>query len=365
MKTNEIDTLIQTTDVMCLSIIFSTDPVNRKKNYETLKKSIQKAKALLKNKSADSSIKKTITNLLSTIITQIPDNHAPGLGIFISPAQSTVVTFPFTVKSTVAIGSTFEHRDLLYLKQYTTPYWILNLTKKGVHVYKAVMNEPEEIKDEHFPIPYEDLYEYEHAAQASGNSSLKGFEKEKNQISELRLQGTFRSAEENLKKYLANDSRLLLAGTQRMISLFSNSTALDNYIAGKVTGSYNHTNLNSLSQRAWDVYVQMCKEKLAEQIKNLEERKTSRVAEGLKLAWAAAMEGRGMTLMVEKDLHHRAYRKQEASKLLLQPPRKPYTVIPDAVENLIEVVRAKNGKIVFTENNQLKDFDHLALVLRY
>jgi hypothetical protein len=28
-------------------------------------------------------------------------------------------------------------------------------------------------------------------------------------------------------------------------------------------------------------------------------------------------------------------------------------------------VRAKKGKIVFTENNQLKDFDHLALVLRY
>lgn len=26
---------------------------------------------------------------------------------------------------------------------------------------------------------------------------------------------------------------------------------------------------------------------------------------------------------------------------------------------------AKNGKIIFTENNQLKDFDHLALVLRY
>jgi hypothetical protein len=71
MKTNEIDTLIQTTEVMCLSIIFSTDPVNRKKNSETLKKSIQKAKALLKNKSADSSIKKTITNRLTTIIRRI------------------------------------------------------------------------------------------------------------------------------------------------------------------------------------------------------------------------------------------------------------------------------------------------------
>jgi hypothetical protein len=61
----------------------------------------------------------------------------------------------------------------------------------------------------------------------------------------------------------------------------------------------------------------------------------------------AAMEGRGLMLLVEKDLHHRGYRKDEPGTLHLQPPTKPYTIIPDAVDNLIEVVRAKNGKVIF------------------
>ncbi len=77
------------------------------------------------------------------------------------------------------------------------------------------------------------------------------------------------------------------------------------------------------------------------------------------------MEGRGLMLLVEKDLHHRGYRKDEPGTLHLQPPTKPYTIIPDAVDNLIEVVRAKNGKVIFTENNQLEQFNHLALLLRY
>lgn len=366
MKTTEIDVLIQNTHGPCLSIIYSTDPVNRKKNYEVLKKSVQKARALLKTSTADLQSKQVLTTRLASIITEIPDDHARGIGIFVSPAQSAVITFPFAVKLTVTIGDTFELRNLLYLKQYTTPYWILNLSKKGVHVYKAVMNELEEIKDEQFPIPYEDQFEYQHAALANNSSnSLKGFEKEKNEISALRLKAIFRVAEERIRNYLTDDSKLLLAGTQRVISLFTAGTDLTKHLAGKITGSYNSTNIDHLSQRAWDIYVEQRKEELAEQIKNLEEKQNGNVAEGLKLAWTAAMEGRGLMLMVEKDLHHRAYRKEETAKLHLQPPAKPYTVIPDAVENLIEVMRAKNGKVVFTDNNQLKEFDHVALLLRY
>lgn len=366
MKTNEIDIVIENTQAPCLSIIFTTDPINRKKNYEVLARSVQKAKSMLKAMAIDVSVKKVLTTKLASIITEVPDNQGHSLGIYISPSLSTIITFPFEVRSTVAIGNTFELRDLLYLKQYAKPYWIVNLTKKGVHVYKAVMNEVEEIKDGKFPIPYEDQFEYEHAALANNSShSLKGFEKEKNEISMLRLKAIFRVAEERIRNYLTEESKLLLAGTQKMISLFNTGTPLAKHIVGKITGSYNNTNHDRLSQRTWDIYVQHCKEELTEQIRKLEEKKNGHVAEGLKLAWTAAIEGRGLMLMVEKDLHYRAYQKEEAGKLHLQPPRKPYTVISDAVENLIEVVRAKKGKVVFTENNQLKEFDHLALLLRY
>ena len=89
------------------------------------------------------------------------------------------------------------------------------------------------------------------------------------------------------------------------------------------------------------------------------------LSDGLRDAWKDANEGKGHLLAVEKDYHCQGYQLPNQTNLLLQPPHKPYTVILDAVNVLIETVSRKNGKIVFVDNGQLKSLGHLALLSRY
>lgn len=365
MRITETDGLMQANEVPCISIIVPTDRVNKKKNYEVLKKSLQKAKALLKNKELSEEIRNNLLMKIEGIIPRLPESVSAGIGIYISRSYSTIITLPFDVKSKVIIGNSFDIRDLLYLKQYSSPYYILKLSKRGVHLYEGSLDEIREIKDGKFPLVFVDQFEYERASIADSSNSLKGFERDKTQISEIRLRSVFREADAHVKVYLKSDSKLLLAGTQKMIALYNSVASLKDKVAGKISGSYNENNLDILRDSAWVAIVQIIKKEIAQQIVNVGEKKNGQLAEGLQQAWTAASEGKGRILMIEKDLHHRGYRKDTDRKFYLQPPKKPYVVIPDIVEDLIETVRAKHGEVLLTEEGQLKAFDHVALVLRY
>lgn len=366
MNINVINNLVGTKDQMCVSIVIPTDPVDKRKNYEALKKSIQRSKALLKAQEVSDEVNADLVRKIDSLAAQIPKTMSDGLGIFISQDHLAVITFPFAVKSKIRVDKSFEIRDLLYLKQYASPYYIVNLSKKAVHLFKAELSELEEIRDGRFPLQYEDDFEYERASIAdSSASSLKGFEKGRNEITEIRLKAVFREADTLLKSHLANNGPLLLAGTQKMVSLFNAVTDHKKSIIGKISGSFNEDSVGRLRESAWQAFVRFRKNDIAKVIQNLDEKNNGHIAEGLQGAWVAANEGKGLTLIVERDFYHRAYRDQAQSTLHLQPPKKPYTVIQDAVGELIHVVESRNGKILLTENDQLKDHSHVALVLRY
>ncbi|MFN3332806.1 MAG: hypothetical protein ACK47M_09880 [Caldilinea sp.] len=78
-----------------------------------------------------------------------------------------------------------------------------------------------------------------------------------------------------------------------------------------------------------------------------------------------AHEGRGRLLLVEEDFHYPAT--VDESGMILSPAADPETpgIIDDAVDEIIETVLAKQGKVVFVENGQLAAHQRIALILRY
>lgn len=365
MKSDKISDLISNMQPPCISIIIPIDPVNKRSNYELLKKSIRKAKTLLNAKAIGEDVKTHITLMLDRSITDIPEKAGNGLGIFLSATTDLIITFPFDVKPKVIVDDVFEMRDLRYLKQYAEPYYVLNLSKKGVQLCKGELDEFQEIQDGKFPLLYEDHFQYERAAIADSSSSrLKSFEKDKTEITEMRLKAVFRDADAMIKAYIAGGKKMLLAGSQRMISLYRSVTNHEHHIAGKISGSFNKNNFGKLKESAWQAFMRFKKNEIDTLVKGLDERNSGHLAEGLPEAWAAANKGKGLMLFVEKDLHHRAYSK-DTDILALDPPKKPYTILPDAVDSLITTVESKNGHVLLTENDQLRAHGHLALVLRY
>lgn len=366
MKPDKINSLTSNMQPPCISIIIPRDPANKKSNYELLKKSIRKAKILLNAKPIAEEVKAHITLMLDRSLTDIPEKHGNGVGVFLSATTDLIITFPFDVRPKVIVDHTFEMRNLRYLMQYSEHYYVLNLSKKGVQLHIGERDELEEIHDGKFPLLYKDQFQYERAAIADSSSSrLKSFEKDKTEISEMRLKAVFRDADAMIKGYINGGKKVILAGSQRMTSLYRSITNYEDHIVGKISGSFNRNNFGKLTDSAWQAFIRFKKNEIATLVKDLDEKNSGHLAEGLPEAWAAANKGKGLMLLVEKDLHYRAYRKDNTDTLALNPPKKPYTILADAVDSLITTVESKNGRVLLTENNQLRGHGHLALVLRY
>lgn len=86
---------------------------------------------------------------------------------------------------------------------------------------------------------------------------------------------------------------------------------------------------------------------------------------GIGPAWRAGQEGRGAVLLVAEDFHYPA--RLDASGLLLSSVGDPTApdVIDDAADELIEIVLAKGGQVVFVDNGALEAHQRIAMILRF
>lgn len=368
MTTKEIDALIEGQDHPCVSIVMPADKPDTKNNYQVLKESIQKARALLKARPYAENIKNLLASKLDECIARIPHEgvHA-GWGFYVSAKTVTMLSFPFVVKHKITVDDTFDLRDVIHLKQYATPYLVLSLGQTCAQLFRGVMNNLEEVNDDKFPVFYKHQFEYQRVIHAnwSSGSSLNGFDKTRKGDSESRVKAAFREADTHLSTLLKNeDTQVLLAGAQNMIHAFQDITTLEHRVAGRIPRHFSDKDLAGLGNACWEAFIRFRKNDLAKAINDIQEHANGNLVKGVAQVWHAAVEGKGTTLMVETDLHQRAYIKQEPDKLLLQRPGKPYRVIPDAVDVIIKTVHAQKGKILFTENEKLKAFGRLAMVLR-
>ena len=90
-----------------------------------------------------------------------------------------------------------------------------------------------------------------------------------------------------------------------------------------------------------------------------------KVASTVGEVWRFANEGRGRLLLVEEDFHVPG--QLDETGIHLSPADDPAApgVIDDAVDEIIETVLSKQGRVVFVPNGQLATHQRIALVLRY
>jgi hypothetical protein len=53
------------------------------------------------------------------------------------------------------------------------------------------------------------------------------------------------------------------------------------------------------------------------------------------------------------------------NQLYLDAPAVLHHIVTDAVDDLIEMVLEKNGRVTFVDNDMLKDYNRIALITRY
>lgn len=355
----------------CVSVIVPTHRTSpdRRADRLVLTKAIKKAGQLLKAEySADLSA--LLMNKLDKLFQQIDfDHNEDGLGLYVSKNIQLIVSFPFPVKEKVVAGDSFQIRDVLYKENYSEPYYVLLLAENSAQLYHGSWTELEEIKDKNFPMEYEEEYSYDPPGRNmsfSGQFHIKSLEKDKSKLKTTRYKRFFQNVDKLLNGFLVNDEPLIIAGADRLSALFESVSTHEKNIARKITGSYGSHSLKQLSDLVSMVIFGHLQYKRAELIEEFIRKYGQGLAtSGIQDVWSTAMEGKAFKLLVEKDYHKQGFLDESRYHLSLRPPQKPHTVLTDAVDDLIELVLKKDGKVFFVDNESLKDYQRIALITRY
>ena len=356
---------------ICVSIIIPTHRTSpdRRIDKPEVENAIGRAKQLLQFRHPEKDIKPLLQSLDDQLKKIDFMHNAEGLGIYVSSEIKLLLHFSFPVKEKIMVDDNFEIRDLLYKINYDQPYYVLMLTEKVAKLFEGSWNDLFEIKGDHWPLKYEDDYAYSKPARSSsfaGHSHVKIFEKDKTELEHIRLKNFFREVDKKLSDYLINNTPLIILAPERESSLFEKVSRHRKNIIQKIQGSYGHNNLKSISDIVWPAmyeHLQAERKQLINEFKEMigEHRGVS----GIQDVWEAARERKAFKLLVEKDYRCPGFVTENDYKLYLRPPKASHKTLPDAVDELVETVLQKNGKVYFTDNDWLKDYGRIALITRY
>lgn len=353
----------------CVSVIIPKPGTSANSTVDKLevKKALRKAKELVLTKYGDDAQGAELINRLMELSETIDYSHInEGLGFFVSPKVSCLIEFPFLVKERVIINNNFEIRDVLYLEETMINYYVLLVNEKEIKLFKGCGDTLYMIKDENFPMKLVDDYEYTHTSLGSSHGyALKSSEKDKSIVKEQRFMANIKHADQKLPAYILENIPLIISGDSKDLGYFKKVSVHNHHVAGKIAGNYVHENVQTLGRFSF--------EKIKEFLKSEEEKMLERLNDsiGKKLAatgiidvWKAAKEGKGLILLVEKDFSLPVTAGKETPSFF-SAEFGELKMNDDAIDDIVETVIEKKGKVVIFENGKLDRFDGIAMILRY
>ena len=371
ITSEQLKSLLKEKGSVCISIILPTHRISTDRRVDKMKmiSAMNTAKQLLQYKYPIAEIK-NLLNSIDEIYQKIAFTHnTEGIGLFISSKVQLIVQFPFPVEEKVMVGESFEVRDLIYKENSSIPYLVIVLSKNTVRLYNGVLDKLTEVIDDNFPKTYEEEYEYNPPSRGTpfaGVSTVRNFEKEKSSMKEIRFEQFFLKADKQLQKYTKVEMPILLMGVEKDMAWFEKISKHTKKIKDKINGNYDYLNEKQLIDIVWPTMYKYIQNQKKLVIKELEEKIGKHlVISGVAPIWKATKEGNSLKLLVEKDFRKSGFITDEGYLFHERPTEKAYEIVTDAVDDIMEMVIAKGGEVVLTENHLLNDYQKIVLITRY
>lgn len=350
----------------CVSIIVPTHRVGQDRQADRLEieRAVAAAKKAVLNKPGDLAL------AIDSLFQQIDfTRNKEGIGIFVSPHLRQLVKFPFAVTKKIVVNESFDLHDLLYIENYSTVYYLLDISKKIIYLFRGIMDHLEEIKDENFPKEFVDDYEYNKpspSGSGKGYTQVKDVEKDKSILQQARLKKMLQQVAKSLSKYILNkDVPLLICGPEKNIAIYRSITNHAGNIVTLMSDNYKGASIHDLAILAWPQIKSYLDEQKLKLVNEFKEKLGKGLAAcGVEDIWPAASEGRGLILLVEKDYEKAAFVTSDNNSSL-QHPDEGHVKYPDVVNEIMTTVLDKNGKVIIVEKDVLKDYKRIGLIMRY
>lgn len=283
-----------------------------------------------------------------------------GIALFASPSRSLQVDLPVTVRERVVIDETFATRDLVRALAGSIRYRVLVAGEDKVRLLVGERDRVTEVTSEGFPMEAEP--QEVGARPAPFDRALRERRRGRDEAV-LRL---FRRAKDALDRL---DDReplpTVLVGVDRQLARLERLLGKERTILARFGGNHVATDPARIAALVWpDVVrrIEQARQRVALQATSLAA-KAGELATGLVECWHMAHEGRGAHLVVEEGFHAAADPGPAAGLIVLTDG--PQGRIDDAVDELVEAVQRRGGRVTFVPDGSLEARGRVALVLRY
>ncbi|MBL1409277.1 baeRF3 domain-containing protein [Sphingobacterium faecale] len=291
---------------------------------------------------------------------ELPDrvdvrNNLDSLHLFVSTDTLSIIRSPWSIeKNSVTVGNRFAIAPLLKMANRSYAYYILLLSQNDTRVFEvAEDNVTQEIKNEDFP--FENPLFIREPIRRSDARTVD------NHVREY-----FNHVDKGAVKLYNQTSMPFL-----VISLDENYTVLqqvadkkDIYI-GHSPVNYNKTTSYDLAKQAWNTVIELQHQERTRAIDTLRAGVSQgRVLTDLQEIYWAALDGNAALLIVHGDFQQ-AVNKVGERDIELIDEKESSPLDYDIVSAIAWNVRSKNGRVVFTQQDQLKELGDIALLTRY
>ncbi len=294
---------------------------------------------------------------LSSIENEIDVNYnLDSLHIYLSNETKEIIKSSWpTDENSVHISETFDIRSLIKSYNRSEEYLILLLSQGGVSLYAAVNDGiTNEIRNKDFPFA-ENRYNNTRSDNGSDSKHLDDLVGEYlNKIdkavvkveSEIGLKIVVICTEDNFS---------------RLMQVADNPSVY----CGHANIDYNKTELHYIARQGWEIIKNLQYLRRVEAIGEIKEAVgQGNVLTDLQEIFQSSIDGRGELLMVHQDFTQPVLMSSDRTFDLETDVNKP-NVIDDITSTIAWNVLSKNGRVIFTEQAEIKDLGHIVLKTRY
>lgn len=329
---------------------------NHKIDKGELNALVRKAEEQLMNNYPENTAKE-IVKKLNKIAGEVDYKHlSDSLAIFVSKDNDVVLNLPFRVSEKLVIDDSFEIRDLIYTGKHSCYYTVLVISHNHNKLYYGFNDQLNEVKVNKMPVNADAVEIDHHSKVANFTTSDK--------LSEVNFEKYLRAIDHSLtEETKIIDAPIIVLSVKKTNGLFSKITHNSKKIIGYVEGNFEHASEHDIYNAVRPLLEQKEQNNQDEILNKLDAALSKKTyASGIENVWSAAREKRGQLLIVEKDYYCTA--KVEGNRLILMENNAGSLQSPakDIVDDVMELVLASEGDIVFVDNGKLEAHKRIALI---
>lgn len=273
------------------------------------------------------------------------------MAMFVNESISEIVRMPIQVEDRVIIDTTFATRDLVRAMHQSEHYYVLCISQSKARLVEAY--------NDKLVREYTGIFPME-----NGHYTTDRLERSTEKSDQL-IREFFNKVDKQLQLiYNANPLPVVLAAEERNQAHYREVVDKKQIILTTISRTRDNDKPHEIITDAWKEVNRVLTEKQASAISDLEQAQQQRKAvSDLLEIFRFSKEGRADTLFVEKDFFQPALVNGENVELTADS--KAPGVVDDLVDETIEIVLANGGNVVFLPTGALKDYQRIALKVRF